>query len=267
MYLLYTTSFVTLEEVRNYKSLQSYRYFKAGWVIDVRWKKFKEVTLILGKVRHSYSSKEPLRPWVLLQSNGSVVCGHCTCMAGQGETCSHVGSILYWLETHVRIREETTCTSKENTWMMPTAVKDIPFLMLKEIDFTYTSAEKRMKYSEKECEVPLLQSQVKPPNDEEWSSFFKEIAKETEKKPAILSIIPPHNKQFVQSSDHLPLPLQTIFDPKNLEFDYLQLLGIAKDFISPTISTTQQDHLEELTRSQSNSKARYKYRAGRITAC
>ena len=65
----------------------------------------------------------------------------------QGETCSHVGAILiYWLETRVRIREETTCTSKENTWMMPTAVKDIPFLMLKEIDFTYTSAEKRMKY-------------------------------------------------------------------------------------------------------------------------
>ena len=94
--------------------------------------------------------------------------------------------------------------------------------MLKEIDFTYTSAEKRMKYSEKECEIPLSQSQVKPPNDEEWSSFFKEIAKETEKKPAILFIIPPHNEQFAQSSDHLTLPLQTIFDPKNLEFGYSQ---------------------------------------------
>ena len=30
MYLLYTTSFVTLEEVKNYKSLQSYKYFTAG---------------------------------------------------------------------------------------------------------------------------------------------------------------------------------------------------------------------------------------------
>ena len=34
VYLLYTTSFVTLEEVKNYKSLQSYKYFTAGWVIE-----------------------------------------------------------------------------------------------------------------------------------------------------------------------------------------------------------------------------------------
>ena len=30
VYLLYTTSFVTLEEVKNYKSLQSYKYFTSG---------------------------------------------------------------------------------------------------------------------------------------------------------------------------------------------------------------------------------------------
>ena len=36
MYLLYTTSFVILEEVKNFKSLQSYRYFIAGWVIEHR---------------------------------------------------------------------------------------------------------------------------------------------------------------------------------------------------------------------------------------
>ena len=30
MYLLYTTGFVTLEEVKNFKSLQSYKYFTAG---------------------------------------------------------------------------------------------------------------------------------------------------------------------------------------------------------------------------------------------
>ena len=60
-------------------------------------------------------------------------------MAGQGERCSHVGVFLYWLEAQVRIREDTPCTSQENT----TTVKDNPYLMLEDIDFT--SAEKKMK--------------------------------------------------------------------------------------------------------------------------
>ena len=124
----------------------------------VRWKKFKEVALIPGKVCHNYSSKKPLRLQVLLHSNGAVVCGHCTCMAGQGETCSHVGAILYCLGIHVCIGKETTytCISKENNWIMPIAAKDIPFLMLRE-----------------------------------------KAKEQKEKKPAILSIIPPHNEEFV----------------------------------------------------------------------
>ena len=91
---------------RNKEVLQA--NFTAGWVIDVKWKKLYDADsiLVIGKVRHSYSSKEPLKPWVLIKSNGSVVCGHCTCMAGQGETCSHVGAVLYWVEAQVRIREQ-----------------------------------------------------------------------------------------------------------------------------------------------------------------
>ena len=65
------------------------------------------------------------------------------CMAGQGETCSYIGAVLYWLEIHISIRDHTPCTSKENTWIEPTAVKDITYLMLKYIDFT--SAKKKLK--------------------------------------------------------------------------------------------------------------------------
>ena len=72
VYLLYTTSFVTLEEVQNYKSLASYKYFTAGCVLDVGWRKYdtSDCILVIGKVRHSYSSKTPLRPWVIIKSNG-----------------------------------------------------------------------------------------------------------------------------------------------------------------------------------------------------
>ena len=81
VYLLYPTSSVTLKEVKNFKSLQSYKSFTAGLVIDHGWKIFNEVRLIFGKVNHSYAvSSAPLNPWVIIKNNGTVVCGDCTCI-------------------------------------------------------------------------------------------------------------------------------------------------------------------------------------------
>ena len=262
--LLYTTSFVTLKEVHNYKSLASYKCFTAGWVLDIAWRHYvdSDCTLVTGKVRHSYSSKTPLRPWVIVRSNGSVVSGHCTCMAGQGETCSHVGALLYWMEARVRIRENTPCTSQENKWLMPSSVKDIPYLMLKDIDFT--SAEKKMK-----CDPPkdenttaTFTTTTMPPTGTELSDFFDEIATS---KPVILSITEPYSDGFAQSSEQMPQALPTLFDPKHLELDYLQLVHLSREHIPKTLSLTQQEHLEELTRSQSKSKLWFKYQAGQIT--
>ena len=143
----------------------------------------------------------------------------------------------------------------------------ILYLMLEDIDFT--SAEKKMKCIQKDVSCnPTNFSEppkFKPRTDEELSDFFTEVAKETFKQPILLSLIDPHNNQFAQLSDQLPLPLQSIFDPKQLELDYLQLLGLATEYIPNSVSTTQQEHLEEVTRSQSKSKVWFKFRAGRIT--
>ena len=70
MYLLHTTSFVTLEEVRNIKSISSYKSLAAGWVLDVESGKHdkSDCTLVVGKVCHSYSNKTPIRPWQIIES-------------------------------------------------------------------------------------------------------------------------------------------------------------------------------------------------------
>ena len=86
VYLLYTTSFVTLEEVKNYKSLQSFKYYTSGWVLDVEWKRYptESIVLLLGKVRHSYAaSKAPVWPWVLVQFTGTVLVAHCIYLYGR----------------------------------------------------------------------------------------------------------------------------------------------------------------------------------------
>ena len=64
---------------------------------------------------------------------GPKVYGHCTCMAGLSETCSHIAALLYWLETAIRIQSDTTWTSQPNTQLpqsMPSACVEVPYVTL-----------------------------------------------------------------------------------------------------------------------------------------
>ena len=262
-YLLHTTSFVTLEEVK--KSLLSFKYFTSGWVLEVEWKKYavEGVVLIIGKVRHSYAAnKTPLRPWILVRSNGSIIVAHCTCMAGLAETCSHVGAILHWVETAVRVHSTTTCTPKENTWLMPKPKQSIPYLQLSEIDF---SAPK-LKVDIASSTITTARRLIKPPSLAEKDAFFHDIAKEQKKKPLILSVIDPYSENFVLSSDHIPHLMQGIFNPANLECNYTELLTLADNFAQKTVTPEMVARLAQMTVDQSKCNNWFKYRAGRITA-
>ncbi len=53
MYLLYTPSRYTGEDLLNYKSLDCYIDFVSGWVREVLVKTFDEKRVVLGKVRHA----------------------------------------------------------------------------------------------------------------------------------------------------------------------------------------------------------------------
>ena len=64
-------------------------------------------------------------------------------MAGLGETCSHLETLLYWMEYQVRKREEESSTSKSNIWLEPNITKEVPYMELERIDFT--TAEKQMR--------------------------------------------------------------------------------------------------------------------------
>lgn len=43
-------------------------------------------------------NEKPLDVWVVAKNEGVILAAHCTCIAGLGEVCSHVGSILYAVE-------------------------------------------------------------------------------------------------------------------------------------------------------------------------
>ena len=53
-----------------------------------------------------------LYPWAITEKDGKVPTAHCNCMAGLGETCSHVGALLFAVEAAVKIRESRTVTQE-----------------------------------------------------------------------------------------------------------------------------------------------------------
>ncbi len=52
--------------------------------------------------------EKPLTPWIIAEIGGRILVGHCDCMAGLGETCSHIGTLLWAIEAGVRLRDSLT---------------------------------------------------------------------------------------------------------------------------------------------------------------
>ena len=152
----------------------------------------------IGKVKHSYAiGQAPLKPWVAVRKNGPVICGLCTCMAGLDETCSHVAAILYWLETAVRISEDTTCTSKPNTWLCPTmprACQQVPFVTMEELEKIASQRKQNLSTSGQEWKL------LYTPIEQELDEFYDDLSRVADRKPAMLSLIPQYSEIYAQSS-------------------------------------------------------------------
>ncbi|KAH7968715.1 hypothetical protein HPB52_010796 [Rhipicephalus sanguineus] len=83
-YLVYSSSFATLQEMKAFKSLEAHNYFTSGWVKSLSTKRLQEgKVVLLGEINHSQRLGEhPLKVWVLCKADGIVLTAHCTCMSG-----------------------------------------------------------------------------------------------------------------------------------------------------------------------------------------
>lgn len=82
-------------------------------------------------------SSEPLKAWLILKTNGSITAGHCNCMAGLAECCSHVAAIAFVLQFASNDRTETlACTDKLSQWTVPSlSKKPIEPKMMKDVNW------------------------------------------------------------------------------------------------------------------------------------
>ena len=92
----------------------------------------------LVQVNHSQRARDTaLKVWSLAEKDSIVIAAHCDCMAGLCEACSRVGAVLFVVESGVRIRDSTTCTQEKSRWMLPSHVREIPYLPVCDVDFTF----------------------------------------------------------------------------------------------------------------------------------
>ncbi|CAG2214421.1 PLG [Mytilus edulis] len=105
-------------EMKNFKSLQSYNYFQSGNVDKVLHNILSDARMYLkADVRASQTVSRVNEAYVICSMDGTVEQGWCTCMAGQGLSCSHVGAVLWKVEHAVRnSMTGASCTYDNAMW-------------------------------------------------------------------------------------------------------------------------------------------------------
>ena len=143
-YLVLTTSYYTKEQFKAYKSLQAYNQMVSGFVTNVRGRVVKGNYVVLGSVRHSQRMSDALvSVWLITSIDGTILSSHCLgCKAGLSESCSHIASVLFYLEAYIRINDKLSCTQVKCSWLLPSYVKNVPYAKIADINLT---SAKKMK--------------------------------------------------------------------------------------------------------------------------
>lgn len=268
-YLIHTTSEYTGESLKAYKSLTSYKYVASGWVADVRAFPVpgSDTHLVMASVRHSQKlSVPPVKSWVVAKKEGTIVMGHCTCMAGLGEACSHIGALLFTLEANTRYKQSLSCTSLPCSWLPPT-FQSVEYAPVADIDFM-TADEKPKRKKSKTAGTSTQRDLTPTTSPEELDTFFSDLSK-SESKAVILSLTPKYCADYkpLSSMAALPSPLNHLFLKSNMELSYIDLLCKCESmYDSYQITSAQAKNVELYTREQSLSKVWFQQRAGRVTA-
>jgi hypothetical protein len=107
--------------MKNFKGLESYQYFQSRHV-GIVWccrpeKEGKCVYLKTDVTPGQAVNKPNYKAWVRCDDDGTVQTGHCTCMAGLGKSCSHIGALLWKVEYAVTHNYTgTSCTDEQMKW-------------------------------------------------------------------------------------------------------------------------------------------------------
>ena len=202
----------SLNRVKAFWSLQAYNQTVSGFISSVLGHKINNKYVVLAKVRHSQRINDPfVQIWTITNKDGTILSALCAgCMAGLGKCCSHIASVLFYIEYWTRVNGKLSCTQVKCTWLFPTYVKQVDYARIRDID--PTSAKKLKANLDKSIEnldtkdlprfttgtndvsAPVSRHdkvRVAIPKAEELKQFYDYLS-ECKNKPVCLSLVQPH---------------------------------------------------------------------------
>ena len=252
----------------------------SGFVSNVQGHIIANKFVVLAKVRHSQRMNDALIPiWIITEKDGTINCAHCLgCKAGLAESCSHIASVLFYLEAWTKVNGRLSCTQMKCSWILPSFANEVEYARVRDVNF---KSAKKMKAdldatienlpddlqlsadSKIFTESPVQKPEVPAPTQAEMESFYSEISK-CQTKPVLLSLVPPYADSYVLPSRKIPT-IMDLFDKNNLELPYNELLKICQS-INIEITEEQIDQVQKDTIAQSSGTNFFKHRTGRIGA-
>ena len=255
-----------------------------GFILSVLGHKINNKYVVLAKVRHSQRMNDPLvQMWIITNKDGTILSAHCAgCMADVENCCSHIASVLFYIECWTRVNGKLSCTKVKCTWLLPTHLKQVDYARVRDIDFTST---KKLKANvDKSIEnldtkdlpqfttgtyhvsAPVSRNdkvRVAIPKAEEFKQFYDSLSV-CKNKPICLSLVQPHPESFIFKTRRIK-PTTNLFDENYLHMNYANLLQECHK-IQLRISDAEIQLIERETLNQARESSFYWHRAGRIGA-
>lgn len=201
-------------------------------------------------------TETPLKPWLVVSQEGSILACHCNCVAGLGEVCTHVAAILFALE-YAGVHEEQSVTDVLAYWIGPSK-KGRFFKQLSEIDFSTPAVLKGSNMDD--SELMTNEPEIPPCSSQELTKFIRKM----DDLNLTGAFMLPNTYQS-KIPTNLPQPFSTLLneDLYDKTLSELQAIGATIDI---SLSQEQADLIFSQTVGQSSSDLWFQYRTGRVTA-
>lgn len=197
-------------------------------------------------------------------------------MAGLGESCTHVASLMFAVEAIIRLRETATVTQEPAYWKLPASKKKVEYPAERNIDFSSSKMLKKKLDNtiDKHSSVDLNESvntsakssKILPVSSDKFDVFLLTINVD---RPSCLALHKNYSDQYVPVSlqPHFPQVISELYDERLVGLAYDELLSHCQS-ISDRLTVTENEvtAVESTTRNQTFSPVWYRFRAGRITA-
>ncbi|KAL3842877.1 hypothetical protein ACJMK2_020852 [Sinanodonta woodiana] len=125
-YLINTKIAYISDDLKSYKLFEAYNQFVNRWVEDV------------------------LAVEVSKNMLGIVEAAYCDLIANLGETCSHIGALLFYIETAVRLENANTVTQEKFFWLLPSSIDKVGYAIVSNIDFTSAETKKKKQLDDED---------------------------------------------------------------------------------------------------------------------